>query len=250
MIRETHRVIAVLVVLAVGVLGACSGGDDDAPGSDDAGAGSGGSGGSRAGASGAGSGGASGSTGSGTDDAGMSSAGSGGTGSDQEPDTDGGDTSGGGDAGGQDAGLDAGPALEPGCAGLEECCATLDPPAAANCNLIADNGNDATCDAFQPLVCMSGSADDDACPKLDECCETLPLGPIRVTCANTVMSGTDLECQQLTLAFCPEGGDAQSCEDLAARRETRPPPMQAGCTAIVDQGLAANCANVEALLCP
>jgi hypothetical protein len=40
----------------------------------------------------------------------------------------------------------------------------LQAPESANCNLIANNADDGTCDVFQPLFCMTATVDDDACP--------------------------------------------------------------------------------------
>jgi hypothetical protein len=64
------------------------------------------------------------------------------------------------------------------------------------------------------------------------------------------MNDVALQCQQVQLALCPEGGDPDACTDLATCCQSLPPPMRGGCNAVVTQGLAATCEAVDAVLCP
>jgi len=144
----------------------------------------------------------------------------------------------------------------PGCSGLLECCAVLPKMEQMNCKLIANNADDATCDQFKLIVCPSAGADGgvvadaQACMTLDDCCESLPRGPARVTCATTVTNGVALDCQQVTQAFCPSGGDPNACMALTECCASLPPPRRSSCNLIVDQGLPAGCETVLTALCP
>jgi hypothetical protein len=140
----------------------------------------------------------------------------------------------------------------PGCGGLMKCCAALPDPDRMSCELIAANADDATCNQFQQLSCTppTGDAGVRACVTLNQCCETLPRGSLRVACATTVMSGTLLACDQVTAAFCPPGGNPNACAALSACCDSLPPPRRSACNMVVQQGLAASCETVRATLCP
>jgi hypothetical protein len=157
--------------------------------------------------------------------------------------------------GSMDAGAsDAGRAIQPGpgCNGLKQCCAALPDPDRMNCELIAANADNATCQQFQQVSCTppSGDAGARACATLNQCCETLPRGSLRVACAATVMSGTLLACDQVTAAFCPPGGDPNACAALTTCCASLPPPRRSACNMVAQQGLAAACETVRATLCP
>jgi hypothetical protein len=121
-----------------------------------------------------------------------------------------------------------------------------------SCELIAKNADDATCEQFQQLSCTAptGDAGVHACETLNQCCETLPRGQLRVACATTVMSGTLLACDQVMAAFCPAGGDPNACAALMTCCDGLPPPRRSACNMVVQQGLAASCETVRATLCP
>jgi hypothetical protein len=119
-----------------------------------------------------------------------------------------------------------------------------------SCDLFATNADDAMCEQFQPLFCTPSTGTENSCPMLNECCETLQRGPLRLACATTVMDGMPLQCEQSLLVFCPEDGDPNACTSLSACCATLRPPQRPACVMIVEQGLASSCESVEALLCP
>ena len=140
---------------------------------------------------------------------------------------------------------------EPGCAGLEKCCTALPVPQRMSCQLIADNADEALCTDFQPLLCAPPVNDEKACKTLDACCEKLPRGSLKVSCAMTVSAAVPLACQQAAIAFCPsEGGDPNACQALSACCASLIPPQRASCTMIVDQALPGVCETAETALCP
>ena len=258
--RGTVKIAALLTIV---LIAGC--GDDDAqPGKDSsADSGSPNSGGGKAGADGGSKGGSGGSKGT-----------IGGTGAVDEEDGGGGVPSSGGgtdasvdgggspsrDGGSVDAGAtaDGGGGMQTanGCSGLLDCCAQLPQMEQMNCELVANNADDATCDQFKLIVCPAASADGgvvadpQACMTLNDCCASLPRGPTRVACATTVTNGVALDCQQVTQAFCPTGLDPNACMTLTECCAGLPPPQRNSCNMIVDQGLPAACETVLTTLCP
>jgi hypothetical protein len=249
------RFVAIGVLVGAAALG-CSG-DDASDDAGDAGADAGtgpGSGEGRAGASGSSSG-ASGSagrgpragTGSNADEDGGAET----TGDAGETPEDGGAT-GSPDGGGPDAGGEPEPEPATGCDGLMACCAELPAPDRTTCEVIATNADDPMCDQLTALFCPpAGGGEDGACATLNECCETLPRGPLRLACASTVTTGMQLQCDQVLPAFCPAGGDVPSgCQMLADCCDALPAAQQQLCDTIVLAGQPANCSTAEVLFCP
>ena len=64
-----------------------------------------------------------------------------------------------------------------------ECCAELPDQDRMNCELVADNAADAMCDQFTALFCPLPGGGAGACDTLNDCCETMERGPIRLACA-------------------------------------------------------------------
>jgi hypothetical protein len=186
----------------------------------------------------------------------QSSDGGGGTGNGGDASVDAGSTSGGG--GSMDASTTAdsgstGMQPVPGCAGLLDCCAQLPMAQQMNCELVANNADDATCDQFKTVVCPAadgGTVDPQACMTLNDCCESLPRGPTRVACATTFTNNVALDCAQVQEAFCPSGSDPNACMSLTDCCAGLPPPQRNSCNMIVDQGLPSACATVMTALCP
>jgi hypothetical protein len=257
MTRGTLKLAAMVVFTLV--FAGC-GDDDDAQPSKDGGADSGpNSGGGKTGADGGldtGSGGkkatGTGSGGSGGGSGGAPSSGGGGS----SADVDGGTSDSGAsmDASTPGDGGSDGMQTASGCPGLLECCAPLPMMDRMNCELVANNADDATCDQFKTIVCPAaaadGGVDPQACTTLNDCCESLPRGPARVACATTVSNAVALDCQQVTEAFCPTGGNPDACTSLTDCCAGLPRPQRKSCNMIVDQGLPAACETLEASLCP
>jgi hypothetical protein len=256
--RTTVRFAGVLAIL---LFAGC--GDDDAAPGKDGGADDGGKADSGNGSSGAGgatshgSGGTKGTgTGSGTDDEDGGGSGMPGSGGDRDASTDAGATAGGGatDASTSDGGGTMQPA--PGCGGLLDCCANLPKMDRMQCELIANNADDASCDQYKLLVCPQASPDagtapdPNACDTLNDCCDALPRGPVRVACASTVSAGVAVDCQQVQAALCTTSGNADACMTLVDCCNSLPPPQRASCTMVADQGLPAACETVQMALCP
>jgi hypothetical protein len=253
----TRDMVKIAVALSIVLFTGC--GDDDAQPDNDGGADSGSpnNSGGKAGADGGSKGGSGGSQGTGSrpDSGDQEDGGGAAPGSGTDASVDAGSSS--GDGGSLDgATADGGMQTAPGCGGLLECCAALPKAERMNCELIANNADDATCDQFKPIVCQFASADGGvvadakACMTLDDCCDSLPRGPARVACATTVTNGVALDCQQVTQAFCPTGGDPNACTALTECCASQPPPRRNSCTMIVDQGLPAGCETVLTALCP
>jgi hypothetical protein len=245
--------MAMAALLALG----CSDDDDTSPAADagkDAGGKSsggehpaGGTGGSQGGASGTSSAGHDSGTGEGPD---ADGGGASGSGTDAGSSADGGMP---GTSGSMDSGTgDAGTPPVAGCAGLMSCCAQLKKPERMSCELLTMNADDATCDQLQAFYCMPASVDAGAasCTELDQCCQTLPKGPVRVACATTSSAGVALDCQQVMGVYCPAGGDPNACTTLTTCCESLPPPRRASCDAVVQAGLPSACESTEAALCP
>jgi hypothetical protein len=255
----TRGTLKLAGLLALVLACACGDDDDAQPAKDggtDAGTKMGGGKSGAGGASGTGSGGSKGTgsgTGSGGDDedgggSGMSSGGRG------DASVDAGGTSG----GGMDAStsVDGGMQTAPGCGGLLDCCTTLPKMERMQCELVANNADDASCDQYKTLVCpMAGgdagaAPDPKACMTLNACCDMLPRGPVRVACATTVTNGVVLDCEQAQAVFCATSGNADACSTLTDCCDSLPPPQKASCASIVDQGLPAACDTVQMALCP
>jgi hypothetical protein len=135
-----------------------------------------------------------------------------------------------------------------------QCCKSLADAGAMTCDLVAANADDATCDQYKSIACATASADAgaNACKTLNQCCDSLPKGPVRVACASTVMTGMPAQCDQLTTALCPPGGDPNACMTLSSCCATLkgPPSRTDSCNAVVQQGLVSACQSVQAALCP
>jgi hypothetical protein len=249
----TMFAMAMAALLALG----CSDDDDTSPGADggkDAGGKTGG-GEHPAGGTGGSQGGASGASGTGHDSGAGTEPDEDGGGGTSGSVTDGGTSSDGGmmTSGGMDSGTaDAGTPPVSGCAGLMSCCAKLKKPEQMSCELLTMNADDATCDQLQDLYCMPASVDAGAasCTDLDQCCQTLPKGPVRVACATTASAGVTLDCQQVMAVYCSAGGDPNACTTLTTCCDTLPPPRRASCNAVVQAGLPAACETTQAALCP
>ncbi|HMJ14093.1 MAG TPA: hypothetical protein VK524_21900 [Polyangiaceae bacterium] len=157
------------------------------------------------------------------------------------------------DGGAMDSGAaDGATQPAPGCQGLMQCCAQLPTAQRMSCELITMNADDATCDQVQSIYCMPASTDAAvaSCAALDQCCQTLPLGLVRVACATTVSSGMAQDCQQVMVVYCPDGGDPDACATLTSCCAGLPPPRRANCNTIVQAGLPSACQSAEASLCP
>jgi hypothetical protein len=257
--RTTVRFAGVLAIL---LLAGC--GDDDSTPAKDGGADDGGKADSGNGSSGAGgatshgSGGTKGTgkgTGSGTDDEDGGGSGTPGSGGDQDASTDAGANAGGSmDASTSDGGGTMQSA--PGCGGLLDCCANLPTMDRMQCELIANNADDASCEQYKLLVCPQASPDagttpdPNACDTLNDCCDALPRGPVRVACASTVSAAVAVDCQQVQAALCTTSGNADACMTLVDCCDSLPPPQRSSCTMVADQGLPAACETVQMALCP
>jgi hypothetical protein len=232
----TRGTVRLAALLTITLIAACGDDDDAQPKKNGGGSGSNSDGGN-AGADGGTSSGTGGKKGTGTGTGSGGKNGGGGT-MDASTTTDGGST---------------GMQPAPGCPGLLDCCATLQKAQQMNCELVANNADDASCDQYKTLVCPvadGGTVDPDACMTLNDCCESLPKGPVRVACATTVTNNVALDCTQVQEAFCPTGGDPNACTTLPTCCEGLPPPQRNSCNMIVDQGLPAACATVQMALCP
>lgn len=261
----TRGMIKFAGVLVIALIGACGDDDDAQPNKGGRDSGSPNSDGGQANVDGGstGSGGKKGTgTGTGTGSGGkngggggaQSSDGGGGTGNGGDASVDAGSTSG-GDAAMDASTTDSSTAMQPapGCPGLLDCCAQLPMAQQMNCELVANNADDATCDQFKTVVCPvadGGTVDPQACMTLNACCDSLPRGPTRVACATTVTNNDPLNCAQVQEAFCPTGGDPNACMSLTDCCAGLPPPQRNSCNMIVDQGLPSACETVMTALCP
>lgn len=177
----------------------------------------------------------------------------------QDASTDAGTTSGSGATDASTSGDGGGTTMQPvpGCAGLLDCCATL--PMMMDrmqCELIANNADDASCDQYKTLACPQANADagtkpdPNACDTLNDCCNALPKGPVRVACATAASAGVALDCQQVQTAFCTTSGNSEACTTLVDCCNGLPPPQRASCTMVADQGIPSACDTVQMALCP
>lgn len=155
-------------------------------------------------------------------------------------------------SGGMDSGTADASTAAMGCQGLMQCCGQLKKPEQMSCELLTMNADDATCDQLRDFYCMPATVDAGGatCADLDQCCQTLPRGPVRVACATAASAGVALDCQQVIGVYCPAGGDPNACMTLTTCCESLPPPRRASCNSVVQAGLPSACATTEAALCP